>query len=105
MFDELVNDRRFERKKLSEEIDFNNLNYYYTGKSAPNYFVRFKGSLIIHNDIKNGRVRLQKKEKVQEEFRLELNERLNGNPNNKSENQISVIKNIKNLYNGRGKVL
>ena len=101
MFHELVNDRRFEINKLSEEIDFNNLNYYYADKSAPNYIARFKGSLIIYHDIKNGRVRLQKKEK----FRLELNERLNGNPNNKSENQISVIKNIKNLYNGRGKVL
>ena len=32
MFDGLVNERRFERNKLSEEIDFNNLIYYYTDK-------------------------------------------------------------------------
>ena len=36
IFDELVNEREFEINKSSEEIDYNNLNYYYTGKSAPN---------------------------------------------------------------------
>ena len=54
MFDELVNERRFDINKLSEEIYFNNLTYYYTGQGAPKYFVRFKGPLIIYNDIKNG---------------------------------------------------
>ena len=37
---------------LSEGIDFNNLTYYYTSKSAPKYFVRFKDPLIIYNDKK-----------------------------------------------------
>ena len=27
-------------------------------KNAPKYFVRFKGPLIIYNDIKNGRISL-----------------------------------------------
>ena len=35
IFDELVNERRFEINKLSEGIDFNNLTYYYKNKSAP----------------------------------------------------------------------
>ena len=35
----------------------------------------------MYNDIKNGRVSLQKEEKIQEEFRLELKEILKGNPN------------------------
>ena len=64
MFDDLVNERRFEINKFSEGIDFNNLTYYYTRKSAPNYFVCFKGALIIYNDIKNGQISLQKEEKV-----------------------------------------
>ena len=42
---------------------------------------------------------------MQEEFRLELNEILKGNQNYKSKDQISTIKNIKKLYNGREKVL
>ena len=67
IFDELVNETGFEINKLSEEIDFNNLTYHYTGKSAPKYFIHFKGPLIIHNNIKNGRISLQKEEKYQEE--------------------------------------
>ena len=39
--------------KLSEGIYFDNLTYYYTGKSALKYFIRLKGPLIIYNDIKN----------------------------------------------------
>ena len=49
------------KNKLSEEVDFNNLTYYYTIKSAPKYFVHLKGPLIIYNDVKNGRISLQKK--------------------------------------------
>ena len=48
----------FEINKLSEGIDFNNLTYYYTSKSAPKFFVRFKGPLITYNDMKNGRISL-----------------------------------------------
>ena len=58
----------FEINKLSEEIHFNDLTYYYLSKSAPKYFLRFKVPLIIYNDIKTGRINLQKEEKVQEEF-------------------------------------
>ena len=80
--DEVVNERSLEVNNLSEWIDFNNLNYYY--KRAPKYFIRFKSPLIIYNDIRNGRTTLQKEEKVQEEFQLELNEILKGNPDYKS---------------------
>ena len=50
----------FEIKKLYEGIDFNNLTYYYKSKNAPKYSVRFKGPLIINNDITNGQISLQK---------------------------------------------
>ena len=59
----------------------------------------------MYNDIKNGRVSLQKEEKIQEEFRLELKEILKGNPNQKSENQINTINDIKKLYIRQEKVL
>ena len=65
----------FETDKLSKEIDFNNLIYYYTGKSAPNFFVCFKGPLIMYDDIKNSQIGLQKEEKTQKEIRSELKER------------------------------
>ena len=48
---------------------------------------------------------MQKEKKIQEEFRLELNEILKGNPNYKLEEQRSAMKNIKKLYNGWEKVI
>ena len=54
--------------KLSEGIDFNILTFYYTSNSAPQCFACFKGPLIMCNDIKNGRISLQKEQKIQEEF-------------------------------------
>ena len=95
----------FEKNKLSEEIDFNNLTYHYKIKSASKYFIRFKDPLIIYNYIKNGRISLHKEEKIQEEFQSKLNEILKGNANYESKDQISTTKNIKNLYKGRLKVL
>ena len=68
IFDELVNETKFETNKSNEEIDFNNLTYYYTGKTAPKYIFRIKGSLIVYNDIKNGQISLQKEEKFKENF-------------------------------------
>ena len=104
IFDELVHEKMLEINNLSEGNYFNNLNYYNASKNAPKYFVHFKGPLIIY-DIKNGRISLQKEEKIQEEFRSELHEILKGNPNYKSDIQKSTRKNIKKLYNGREKVL
>ena len=94
----------FEIKKLIQGTDFNNLTHYYTGKSAPKYFACFKGPLIIYNYRKNGRISLQKEENVQEEFWSKLNEILKRNPNYKTKDQISAIKNIQKLHNGQKKV-
>ena len=54
IFEELVIKRRLETNKLGEGIGFDNLSYYYTSKSAPKFFARFKSLLVIYNDIKNG---------------------------------------------------
>ena len=104
IFEESVNKTRFETNKLSQVIDFNNLTYHYKGKSAPKSFIRFKDPLVIYNDIKNAQINLQK-EKIQDDFQSELNEILNGNPNYKSEDQISAIKKIKTIYNGQEKLI
>ena len=95
----------FEINKLGEEIDFNNLTYYYKTKSASKYFIRFKGPFKIYNDIKNGGISLQKKEKIQEKIQSELNEKLKGKTNYKSRDEMSTTKNIKKLCEGRLKIL
>ena len=89
---ELVNERSFEINKLTEGICLNNLTYRYKDKSAPNYFIHFKGLLIIYNDITNGQKSLQKEEKIQEVFKLELSEILKGDPDYKLEDQINATK-------------
>ena len=55
--------------------------------------------------ITNDGVSLKKKEKIHEEFPLELNEILKENANYKSEDQINAVKNIKKLYKGWEKVI
>ena len=105
IFAVLVNEGKFEIDKQSEQINFNNLTYHNEGKSAPKYFMCFKGPLIIYNDINNGRINLQKEEKFQEDFQSELRKILKRNLDRKTEDHISAIKNIKKLYKGQEKVI
>ena len=74
-------------------------------KKGSKVFACFKGPINIYNDIKNGQIILQKEDKLQGELRSVLNEILKGNPNYKSKDQISRIKDIQKLYNGLEKVL
>ena len=46
-----------------------------------------------------------KKKKQQKDFKKELNKITSGNPNHKSNNQLYVIKNVKNLYDLRQKII
>ena len=76
---ELVNERKNEIHRLSKQINFNNLICYYQGKSAPKYFIYFKGPLILYNNIQNGYIDIQKAEKIQEEIKSDLREITKGN--------------------------
>ena len=44
-------------------------------------------------------------EKQQKDFKRELNERTSGNPKHKSNSQLYVIENVKNLYNAKQKII
>ena len=95
-----------EIQKICKEIDFNNLFYYFKGPNiAPINFIRFRGPLHIFKGIKNGNILLQKAEKEQEQFKSNLVEITEGNPKHKSKDQLDVIKNAKNLYDSRQKVI
>ena len=53
-----------EIQKLSKEIDFNNLTYYFKGPDiAPINFIRFRGPLHIYKGIKKMLIYYQKKRK------------------------------------------
>ena len=61
--------------------------------------------MYVHNQFKNGEKTLQQVEKQQKDFKKELNGITSGNPSHKSNNQLHVIKNVKNLYDSRQKVI
>ena len=48
--------------------------------------------------MKNGDTTLQQVEKQQKDLKKELNEITSGNPKHKSNSQLYVIENVKNLY-------
>ena len=91
---------------ISEEINFNNLIYYFNGSSiAPINIIAFKGPMRIRNEIINGDTTIEKTEKDQNQFKSKLNEITTGNQRHKSIKQLDIIKNVKNLYNSRQKVI
>ena len=74
-----------EIQKLNNQIDFNNLIYYFKGKSAPKNVIGFKGWLGLFNSIKDGYINIKKAEENQKELRLDLNEKTKGKCEHKSE--------------------
>ena len=91
--------------KMSREIDYKNLLYGFKGPASPTRFLKFAGPMYTYDQLKNDETALQQVEKQQKDFKRELNEITSGNPNHKSDNQLYVIKNVKNLYDSRQKII
>ena len=106
VFNELSNKRIGEVYNISKEINFNNLTYHFKGSNtAPINFVDFRGPMHIYNEIKNGNISIEKTEEDQKQFKSQLNEITTVNPKHRSKDQLKAIKNVKNLYNSRDKVI
>ena len=90
---------------MSKEIDYNSLVYNFKGPTHPINFAIFDGPMYIYDQLKNGNISLQQVENQQKDFRKELSEITSGNPRYKSNIQLYVIKNVKNLYNSRQKII
>ena len=74
--------------------------------SQGNLVYDFKGQIpSINFAILRGDKTLQQVEKEQEDFKKDLNEIVAGNPKHKSAKQSNVIKNVKNFYNSRKKII
>ena len=61
--------------------------------------------MYICGHMENADISLQQVEKQQKDFQKELNEITSGNPKHKSNNQLHVIKNVKNLYDSRQTII
>ena len=94
-----------EMLEMSKEIDYSNLVYHFKGPTHPVNFAISDGPMYTYNQLNNGDISLQQVEKQQKDFKKELNEITLGNPKHKSSSQLYAIKNIKNLYNSRQKII
>ena len=87
-FYERFNERIGDIYKISKEIDFNNLIYYFKGSNiAPINFIDFKGPMRIRKEIINVDAKIGKIEDDQKQFKSKLNEITTGNPKRESKNQ------------------
>ena len=75
IFYELSNERIGDIYIVGEEIDFNDLIYYFKGSNtAPINFIGFKGLTRIRNEIINGGTTIEKIKEDQKQFKSKLNE-------------------------------
>ena len=101
-FDEKLDEIR----ELSKEIDCKNLNYNFTTKvSGSINFIKFKGPFSLFKKIRGGEILIKMAEEDQESFKREFSQIKSGNPKHKSEMQLYIIKNVKNLYDSRQKII
>ena len=100
-YDKILEERMDEILKMRDKIDFDRLIYNFKGLTSSINFGKFGGPMYIYGHMKNGDTTLQQVEKQQKDFKKELNEITSGNPKHKSNSQLYVIENAKNLYNSR----
>ena len=91
--------------KKSREINYSNLVYDYKSPTPSINFAIFEGPMYTQNQLKNGEKALQQVEEEQKYFKKDLNKITSGNPKHKNEKQSYTIKNVKNLYDSRQKII
>ena len=90
--------------EMRDIIDFSSLIYNFNSKTASINFGILGGPMYIYNHMKNGDTTLQQVEKEQKDFK-KSNEITSGNLKHKSEKQSYTIKNVRNLYDSRQKII
>ena len=105
-YNEIFDEKRDEIQELSREIDYKNLNYNFTTKASGSInFIKLKGPFSIFKKIRDGEISLEMVEEDQEKFKREFSQLKSGNPKHKSEMLLYTIRNVKNLYDSRQKVI
>ena len=105
IYNRLLKERTSEMQKISNEINYDDLIYYFKRPSSPVSFNEYEDPSDLHDKIKNGDKTIQAAEEEQTRIKSRLGEITSGNPEHKSTNQSYAIKNAQNLYNSRQKLL
>ena len=98
----------YEMQKMSGDIEFNNLTYYFKSQNlAPLNFIGYSGLLNIYEEIKNGKISIKKAKEYQKKLKSNLNKTTNNITKSKIQRDISIkyIKNTGNLYNSRQNII
>ena len=91
---------------MAKEIDYNKLIYYFKGPHiAPINSIKHKGPFNIFKEIRDGDKTLKEIEENQNKFKSSSSQIKSGDLEHKEDYQNDAIKNAKNLYNSRQKVI
>ena len=94
-FNKFLDKRMDKIQDMSNNIDFNNLTYYFKNPNfVPTNFIGFRGSLHIFKKIKNSNISIKKAEEHQKNFKSKLNEITTGNPKYKEKHQLDTTQNL-----------
>ena len=74
IFEELVKERFDEIKELTDELNQNNLIYYFKGNTFRKRFDDFNNGIELLKKIKSGEMKLEKAKNLQNVFKSNLNE-------------------------------
>ena len=68
-------------------------------------FTGYNGPFTLFKKIRDGDISLEMAEEDQKKFKREFGQIKSGNPDHKSDKQLYTIKNIKNFYDSRQKII
>ena len=74
VFEELVKEKFDEIKELTNEINQNELIYYFKGNTARRRFSDFNNGIELFEKVKSGKIKLKEAKKLQNVFKSNLNE-------------------------------
>ena len=74
IFEELVKEKFDEIKELTNEINQNELIYYFKGNTARRRFSDFNNGIELFEKVKSGKIKLKEAKKLQNVFKSNLNE-------------------------------
>ena len=101
-YNKLFDEKLDEIQELSRKIDYKNLNYDFTTKASGSInFTGYNGPFTLFKKIRDGDISLEMAEEDQKKF----GQLKSGNPYHKSDKQLHAIKNVKNLYDSRQKII
>ena len=68
-------------------------------------FTGYNGPFTLFKKIRDGDISVEIAEEDQKKFKREFGQIKSGNPDHKSDKQLYTIKNVKNLYDSRQKII